>query len=278
VSIEPAAAVEAPAFAEPVAQPVSLGVESRASVAVGETDLAARTRSAMSMVAANSRTIGLTAAALVLFVAVLWLALRPRSVKSETPQPEVAAAVVPSQPPATVAEQTTETPAVAAPARRHASTPQTLKPEENNTAERDPAPVVLQPTRAGSSKAASEAQVDPPPALAIASAPLASLPLGNPAAVSLSLGQRSGGEPVYKVQPKYPQIALSQNLGGDVQLVATVDTKGRVKNVSVRSGDSLLAAAAVSAVRQWRYKPLMIDGRAVEHETPVTVNFKPRRD
>jgi protein TonB len=278
VSIEPAAAVEAPAFAEPVAQPVSLGEESRASVAVGETDLAARARSAMLMVAANSRTIGLTAAALVLFIAVLWLALRPRSVKSETPQPEVAAAVVPSQPPATVAEQATESPAVAVPARRHASTPQTSKLEENNTAERDPAPVVLQPTRAGSRKAASEAQVDPPPALAIASAPLASLPLGNPAAVSLSLGQRSGGEPVYKVQPKYPQIALSQNLGGDVQLVATVDTKGRVKNVSVRSGDSLLAAAAVSAVRQWRYKPLMIDGRAVEHETPVTVNFKPRRD
>src|SRR3954453_7973557 len=72
-SVEPAGAAELLAIAEPVAQPVSLGEESRASVAVGETDLATRARSAMSIVAANSRTIGLTAAALVLFVAVLWL-------------------------------------------------------------------------------------------------------------------------------------------------------------------------------------------------------------
>ncbi|HEV2289340.1 MAG TPA: energy transducer TonB [Candidatus Acidoferrales bacterium] len=76
-----------------------------------------------------------------------------------------------------------------------------------------------------------------------------------------------------RVQPQYPEIARMARISGTVELRAIIGRDGRVRSVEVLSGSPLLAPAAVSAVRQWRYRPTLLDGEAVEVETHVTVRF-----
>ena len=52
-----------------------------------------------------------------------------------------------------------------------------------------------------------------------------------------------------------------------------VGTSGLVRETSVVTGDPLLAQAAIEAVRQWRFNPHQLKGKAVEFETRITVNF-----
>lgn len=70
----------------------------------------------------------------------------------------------------------------------------------------------------------------------------------------------------------YP-VAPNPNLVGKVVLKAVVGSDGTVKQVAVLSGDRALAAAAVRAVRQWRYAPPEVGGHTVEAETHVTISF-----
>ena len=84
----------------------------------------------------------------------------------------------------------------------------------------------------------------------------------------------SQGLVIKRVQPKYPQAALASHTQGAVQIEATVNKDGNVVNPKVLSGDPMLAAAAIEAVRQWRYKPYYLDGEPVEIQTQITINFK----
>ena len=70
----------------------------------------------------------------------------------------------------------------------------------------------------------------------------------------------------------YP-VAPNANLVGKVVLKAVVGSDGTVKQVEVVSGERALAAAAARAVKQWRYAPPEVDGRAVEAQTQVTISF-----
>lgn len=70
----------------------------------------------------------------------------------------------------------------------------------------------------------------------------------------------------------YP-VAPNPNLVGKVALKAVVASDGTVKEVEVLSGDRALAAAAVRAVKQWRYAPAQVGGRTVEAQTRVTISF-----
>lgn len=70
----------------------------------------------------------------------------------------------------------------------------------------------------------------------------------------------------------YP-VAPNPNLVGKVALKAVVGSDGTVKEVEVLSGDRALAAAAVRAVKQWRYAPAQVGGRTVEAQTSVTISF-----
>ena len=56
-------------------------------------------------------------------------------------------------------------------------------------------------------------------------------------------------------------------------LMALIGTDGTVKDVRVESGLPILAQAAIDAVKQWRYKPYMIDGEPVEVDSRITINF-----
>jgi periplasmic protein TonB len=77
-----------------------------------------------------------------------------------------------------------------------------------------------------------------------------------------------------KVQPSYPEQALKAGLQGVVVLQAWIGRDGSIRDLKLVDGSLLLGQAAVKAVRQWRYKPYLRNGVAVEAETTVTVNFK----
>ena len=78
---------------------------------------------------------------------------------------------------------------------------------------------------------------------------------------------------VKKIQPSYPDAARKAHIQGAVVLRATVGKEGDVENLQVVSGPPELAPAAIEAVKQWKYRPYMKDGHAVEVETDITVNF-----
>jgi protein TonB len=91
--------------------------------------------------------------------------------------------------------------------------------------------------------------------------------------VNISQGV-SQGLLVKKVQPVYPANALQLRVEGAVELMATVSKSGDIAGVKILSGDAQLARAAVEAVKQWKYKPYLLNGSPVEIQTQVTVNFK----
>ena len=76
-----------------------------------------------------------------------------------------------------------------------------------------------------------------------------------------------------KVQPTYPANARQARIEGAVQLMATISRDGDISAVKVLSGEPQLAHAAVDAVKQWKYKPYLLNGSPVEIQTQVTVNF-----
>jgi TonB family protein len=84
----------------------------------------------------------------------------------------------------------------------------------------------------------------------------------------------SQGLVLKRTQPVYPPNALHLRIEGPVQLLATISKSGDISAVKVLSGDSSLARAAVEAVKQWKYKPYLLNGEPVEIQTQVTVNFK----
>jgi len=77
-----------------------------------------------------------------------------------------------------------------------------------------------------------------------------------------------------RVPPTYPAQALSQRLEGAVVLQAFVDVNGRVDQVTLLSGSPLLGRAAIDAVKQWRYRPSLLNGKPVRAETRITINFQ----
>lgn len=82
---------------------------------------------------------------------------------------------------------------------------------------------------------------------------------------------------VQRVQPAYPKNAIITKTEGTVVLAALIDTQGRVTQLHAVSGHPFLIPAAIDAVRQWRYKPYILNGSAVEVETQVSVIFSLNR-
>jgi protein TonB len=76
-----------------------------------------------------------------------------------------------------------------------------------------------------------------------------------------------------KVPPEYPALATAARVSGIVIIEAQVDTHGQVKTATILRGVPLLDAAALDAVRQWRYQPLLLNGEPTEFILTVTVTF-----
>lgn len=78
---------------------------------------------------------------------------------------------------------------------------------------------------------------------------------------------------INQVKPVYPPLARSARVQGSVVLQVTIDKQGVITNLGVVSGHPLLDEAAVEAVRQWKYRPMLLNGQPIEVVTTVTVNF-----
>jgi len=78
---------------------------------------------------------------------------------------------------------------------------------------------------------------------------------------------------IYKVVPKYPPVAIAVRASGTVMLQATISRGGTIENLRVLGGPALLQQAALDAVKQWRYRPYVLDGQPVEVETTINVQF-----
>jgi len=78
---------------------------------------------------------------------------------------------------------------------------------------------------------------------------------------------------IHREEPTYPPLARAARVQGDVVLSAIIDTNGQITNLQLVSGHPMLVPAAIAAVRQWRYKPYLLNGQPVEVETTITVIF-----
>jgi len=81
------------------------------------------------------------------------------------------------------------------------------------------------------------------------------------------------GSLIRRVQPVYPPLARSARVQGAVVLMAVIGKDGTMDNLRLVSGHPMLVPAAIAAVSQWRYKPYILNGEAIEVETQITVNF-----
>ena len=78
---------------------------------------------------------------------------------------------------------------------------------------------------------------------------------------------------IQKIEPNYPPLARQARVQGDVVLKAIVSKEGNIKELELVSGHPMLAPAAIEAVKQWHYRPFLLNGEPVEVETLVTVIF-----
>jgi TonB family protein len=78
---------------------------------------------------------------------------------------------------------------------------------------------------------------------------------------------------ISRVSPNYPPEAKARGIQGQVAVEVIIGKNGSVSALQLLSGDPLLAPAAMEAVRQWRYQPLLVNGQPVPIRTTITVNF-----
>ncbi|MGH9452608.1 MAG: energy transducer TonB [Terriglobia bacterium] len=78
---------------------------------------------------------------------------------------------------------------------------------------------------------------------------------------------------IRKVDPIYPQIAKTAHISGTVVLHAIIAKDGTIQELQFVSGPPLLMRAAMDAVRQWRYKPTLLNTQPVQVDTTITVIF-----
>jgi protein TonB len=78
---------------------------------------------------------------------------------------------------------------------------------------------------------------------------------------------------IFGPRPGYPSLARATRTQGTVKMQATIARDGSIRNLQLLSGPPLLVAAAIEAVRQWRYRPTLLNGEPVEVITVIDVNF-----
>jgi periplasmic protein TonB len=78
---------------------------------------------------------------------------------------------------------------------------------------------------------------------------------------------------IHKVEPPYPAIAKAARIQGEVELKAIISKDGTIEDLQLVSGHPMLVPPAIAAVKQWRYRPYLLNGQPVEVETTITVIF-----
>jgi len=120
------------------------------------------------------------------------------------------------------------------------------------------------------------------PALEINSSANASAPLSTlggshragPVAPTPVGGDVKPAKLLKSVPPVYPEMARNQRISGNVQIDALIDAGGNVSAMKVLSGPPLLHQAALNALKQWKYEPAQLDGKATSMHVTVTIQFR----
>ena len=143
-------------------------------------------------------------------------------------------------------------------------------------------PLVVKPDT-GTTQKPGKSQIPPPTVLAAsvnASGPALpslaeatpALPTLAPSSLRISQGV-SQGLLLKKVPPVYPPMALRIHREGTVELLATISKQGTITAVKVLSGDAMFVKPAADAVKQWKYRPYLLNGEPVDIQTQITINF-----
>jgi periplasmic protein TonB len=99
-------------------------------------------------------------------------------------------------------------------------------------------------------------------------------PRGNPVTRQIKVGGNlQAANLIRKVMPIYPALAKSARLQGTVRFTATIGRDGTVRDLQVMSGPSILDQPAIDAVKQWLYRPTLLNGEPIEVITQIDVNF-----
>src|SRR5580692_4893114 len=106
----------------------------------------------------------------------------------------------------------------------------------------------------------------------LSSTPTVAPKIAAPTRVRVSSGVVSGLL-VKKVNPNYPPLARQARIQGVVLLQAQISKDGRIENLQLISGHPMLAPAAIEAVKQWVYRPYLLNGEPCEVDTQIQVNF-----
>jgi periplasmic protein TonB len=195
-----------------------------------------------------------------------------KTAATTTQPPAVTAAATPGEPAATPAETAQEevsTPARTTPTRAFnaESLAQRLRPAS-------PAEVPDAPSLSGPAPAVASVNLGvfvPGRMTAPAPAPSAAAPARPQSS------QLIQAVVITRKDPVYPTLARQTGASGQVRLSATIGTDGKVKSVKAISGHPLLQRAATEAVKQWIYRPTMLNGVAVESQSEVVLTFSGQR-
>jgi TonB family protein len=85
--------------------------------------------------------------------------------------------------------------------------------------------------------------------------------------------QLDPGMLTHRVEPVYPRLAIQIHREGRVELHAIIATDGSIQSLQVVGGEPLFYQSALDAVRQWRYRATVLNGKAVEVDTSITVIY-----
>ena len=151
---------------------------------------------------------------------------------------------------------------------------------ESNASRTLAAEATTQSAGAGPSHTPEATAVEPPATIsesAPATTPPASLPTSAASSPTPITGAGDRVVPaslLYRVEPVYPPDAKRNHVEGAVKLNAVIGRDGRVIGLGVLSGPTQLLQAALSAAREWRYLPALLNGAPVETQAEITVEFK----
>lgn len=109
--------------------------------------------------------------------------------------------------------------------------------------------------------------VQPPPAPIVKASP------PQPTTPVQVGGDVQAGKLLFGPKPAYPPLARTTRTQGTVRIQAVIGRDGAIRNLQLISGPPLLVTVAMEAVKQWRYKPTLLNGEPVEVITVIDVNF-----
>ncbi|MGA2300723.1 MAG: TonB family protein [Candidatus Acidiferrum sp.] len=133
--------------------------------------------------------------------------------------------------------------------------------------------------RAGDSQTGNESEPSIDANQSSIADPIAGLAAGRPKEPTAPLpvgGDLKQARLLKSVPPIYPATARAENVSGDVNIDALIDVTGNVSSVKIISGPALLHQAALNAVKQWKYEPAQLNGKATPVHVAVTVHFRGR--